>query len=200
LPEILIGVSVLAIAIITATNLIVGITRSNRANMDDLTAYYLASEAIEAVRSVRDTQWMNNLKWTGDASYNFWSRGTGIDFEQGGTYIVSRKAGTQAFASADALTALRSSAPWQISKIKAVEKDSPVTKLHLFKVANLKQFLHLSHTTLGDSLDSKFSRYVSIELVDKAMEVKSTVKWSDKGNERNVTLSTVLTDWKSGPN
>ncbi len=215
LPEVLIGISVLAIAILTATSLFVSITRGNKANMNDLKAYYLASEGIEAVRNIRDTHWFNNIKWTGDLSFNFWStNGTGVDFSQNKTYIISRKLissgnlgstiqGDTAIDNNQKVSLLKASAPWIVSVIDKGNEKMLNTKLS--QVNN--QFIHADHnggfsrSNLTEA--TPFSRYVEVGPLegDKAgaIKVKSVVFWSENGDERDIVLETVLTDWKSGP-
>ncbi len=215
LPEVLIGISVLAIAILTATSLFVSITRGNKANMNDLKAYYLASEGVEAVRNIRDTHWFNNIKWTGDSSFNFWSaNGTGVDFSQNKTYIISRKLissgnlgstiqGDTAIDNNQKVSLLKTSAPWIVSVIDKGSEKMLNTKLS--QVNN--QFIHADHNggfsrrNLTEA--SPFSRYVEVGPLDGdttgAIKVKSVVFWSENGDERDIVLETVLTDWKSGP-
>ena len=63
LTEVMIGMMILTVAIVSATQLLIGIMNSNKAIIHNLQAYYLAQEGIEAVRNIRDTNWLHNKKW-----------------------------------------------------------------------------------------------------------------------------------------
>lgn len=65
LIETMIGLSILTIAIVTATSLLMGLIQSNRQITKTLQAHYLAQEGLEAVRNIRDTNWMRNRQWNG---------------------------------------------------------------------------------------------------------------------------------------
>lgn len=216
LPEVLIGIAVLSIAILTVTNLFVSITRGNKANMDDLRAYYLASEGLEAVRNIRDTHWFNNISWTGDKDFNFWSKtGVPVDFSKSIVVIVSRKLaadgatlsvkGDEHLNNDRKVDLLRENAPWSVSVIKPDEEKTAATRL--LEVND--QFIHPDHnggfTRQSFADASPFSRYIEIEPVDKtqtpikAVKVKSVVFWRENNDERQLVLESVLTDWKAGP-
>lgn len=212
LPEVLIGIAVLAVALVTATSLFVGITRGNKVNMNDLTAYYLAAEGVEAARNIRDTHWFNNIQWTGDAAFKFWGTET-VDFAKKSKYIVSRNISTNlasvvqgeggaSFNNDQKIASIKQSAPWLLSSVGDGELKSSKTKLMM----SGKRYLHQAHNGGfggGSSLQvSAFSRYLEIEPVDdqdKTIKVKSVVFWEENDGPREVVLETILTDWKSGP-
>lgn len=208
LPEVLIGIAVLGVAILTVTNIFVSVSRGNSANMNDLTAYYLASEGVEAVRNIRDTHWYNNIEWTGDKEFQFW--GEAIDFSSKGQYIVSRKLTTELanstlkgekdIANDQKIAAIRNNAPWLITNITDVNSN----KTRLMHIGG--QYIHNEHlTTFGKNTTSQasnFSRYVEVEPVEdkaKTIKVKSVVKWEQTDGPRQIIVETILTDWKSGP-
>lgn len=209
LPEVLIGISVLAMAILTATSLFVGITRNNTANMNDLTAYYLASEGLEAVRNIRDTHWLNNIQWTGDSNFQFW--GENVDFTKNHKYIVSRKlienvanvSGATNMNNTQKVDIIRENAPWQLSLVKDDKLETTTTRL--IRVGN--QYIHADHkggfTRQLFEGASPFSRYVEVAPVEesdvKTIKVKSVVFWYQNNQKIEMVLETVLTDWKSGP-
>ncbi len=86
LTEVMIGMMILTIAIVAATNLLVGLLRSNDNNVKTLQAYYFAQEGIEAARNIRDTNWIYNFDWLGDVNPNaaFLRK-----FEKGAAYGIS---------------------------------------------------------------------------------------------------------------
>ncbi|MBU1019020.1 MAG: prepilin-type N-terminal cleavage/methylation domain-containing protein [Patescibacteria group bacterium] len=63
LIEILIGVSIIAVTMTAMTNLVIVSMRANTFNMNTLQAYYLAEEGLEAMRNMRDSNWMQNYGW-----------------------------------------------------------------------------------------------------------------------------------------
>lgn len=210
LPEIVIGITVLLIAILTSTNLMVSITRSNKVNMNDLAAYYLAAEAVEGVRNIRDTQWLNNLKWTGDSKYDFWagSGAVALDFSEAknGSYILSRKvldanithlaAASSSFDSKH----VKANAPWLINRVSKGDLDNGAAQLVL--AGKSHQLVHSKHLPLLSSglvEKSRFSRHIVVELLtDSKMKVDAIVNWDESGRDREVRISTILTNWKGG--
>ena len=65
LTEVMIGIMILTVAIVSASNLLVSLVKTNRLNVQTLQAYYLAQEGLEAVRNIRDTNWLHNLDFKG---------------------------------------------------------------------------------------------------------------------------------------
>jgi len=63
LIETMIGLMILTIAIVAATSLLIGLIQSNKQIVKSLQAHYLAQEGLEAVRNIRDTNWMRNNNW-----------------------------------------------------------------------------------------------------------------------------------------
>jgi len=72
LTEVMIGMMILTVAIVSATNLLMGLIDSNKTAVKTMQAYYLAQEGVEAVRNVRDSNWLHNKDWLGKDSALIW--------------------------------------------------------------------------------------------------------------------------------
>jgi prepilin-type N-terminal cleavage/methylation domain-containing protein len=65
LPEVIISISVIVMVITAATSILVSVMRNNNDNIDTLVAYGLAQEGIEAMRNIRDSNWVLGLNFDG---------------------------------------------------------------------------------------------------------------------------------------
>lgn len=65
LVEILVAILVLTMAVVSASNFLVSMMRSNAMNTSVLQAYYYSVEGLEAFRNMRDTYFMNYLNFCG---------------------------------------------------------------------------------------------------------------------------------------
>lgn len=112
LTEVMLGIMILTIAIVTSTSILVGIINSNKRNVETLQAYYMAQEGIEAVTNMRDTNWLNNLHWLGDETGVPWGRALDLNEEltlEVNTTPASFRGGEISF---DELSAY---APWSLN-------------------------------------------------------------------------------------
>lgn len=72
LAEVMIAMSVLTVAVVTATSFLTRTINANRNVVSNLQAYYYAQEGIEGVRNVRDTNWLHQREWLGKDSVELW--------------------------------------------------------------------------------------------------------------------------------
>lgn len=77
LIETLIAITLTTVVITAVTGLILMTLLANQRNFHTLQATYLAQESLEAVRFMRDSNWLQNYSWNGGASE--W----GADFDLG---------------------------------------------------------------------------------------------------------------------
>lgn len=191
LTEVMVGIMILTIAVVSATNLLVGLIQSNQNNMKTVQAYYLAQEGIEAVRNVRDSNWLHNNDWLGDESGNPW----GANFKEGGVYALQLKDIAWKTAvesgSLDNLGQLGQYAPWQIGSNGEIYDNGDYMASGLNAGAD----------------DTGFKREISIKKYDctdsdvcpeDAVLVESKVTWTEGVKERAVSLNEVMTNWKGG--
>lgn len=176
LTEVLIGIMILTIAITAATNLLVNLRTSNEANNLTIQAYYYAGAGIEAVRNIRDSNWLHNRDWlAGD----IW----GSAFEPDKTYSVDLTLSSfgqgSNFSGANALQTLALASPFRVSS------GGQAT---VFNVKGEKTIFE------REILISRVEDYEP----DEAILVTSQVTFQLKGKERKVVMKEVLTNWKDG--
>ncbi|MBT3704447.1 prepilin-type N-terminal cleavage/methylation domain-containing protein [Candidatus Peregrinibacteria bacterium] len=191
LTEVLVGVLVLATAIVSASNLLVSMVKSNAANMSSLQAYYYTVEAVEAFRNMRDTHFMHNISFCGQEGVNLFGKdGSFVDgCNDTGYgdyyYAVSVNPGPSAFAAVSG-SDLSASSPWVITPVFDVRgADARVS----------------FNKDISTAVSTDFYRYCEVKPYEdsgfegKAVEVTCYTEWEENGRDRKVMLSTVLTDW-----
>lgn len=187
LTETLVAVLVLTMAIVTATNFIVSMIKSNVMNSNTLQAYYYTQEGIEAFRNMRDTNFMNNVDFCGK-DVDFFGAGSNGFCDNENFYSVEVKLDPAGEVKEE--NAFSSASPWKLS-------TDPDQKVQFYDPVS------------GKSVDTIFTRtckagsYADAEKVldkdfsgGKVVEVVCTTTWDESGNSRKMTLSTILTDWK----
>lgn len=211
LTEVMIGMMILTVAIVSATNLLIGLISSNQNNLTTLQAYYLAQEGLEAVRNIRDTNWLHNQEWLGEDSEQLW-RGSFLPTDDGESYAVNLEHGgfdlgaeaPSSDAPESTLVSISSAKPWSIDSVNnnAIFRNVDVDNVYLGPSKD------------GSSVDTGFKRTIIIKKYDcsdsganlscdeaddnKYVLVESKVEWKLGAKERELTLSEVLTDWKGG--
>lgn len=192
LTEVMIGIMILTVAIVSATSLLVGLMRINQNNLTTLQAYYFAQEGIEAVRNIRDTNWLHNLDWLGAESAQLW----GTNFEIGKDYVVSSRPNPPGCGVVQNLAGLSNCSPWIIS---ALSGDGEAIKIYKPGLGN------------GDEVETPFKRVISVkeydcfnaglcteDETDEFVLVESKVMWNLGSDERELKLHEILTNWKGG--
>lgn len=194
LTEVMIGIMILTVAIVSATNLLVGLISTNQNNLTTLKAYYLAQEGLEAVRNIRDTNWLHNQEWLGEESGGLW----GGSFEVDNSYAVNLEYGAfdqgVSFQSVDDIGTLSAVRPWSIN-IGGEGK--------IFKYSNGND-VYLASEGVGE--DTGFKRTVAIkpyeneegDVLDDYVLVEVKVEWELGSKSRELVLSGILTNWKDG--
>lgn len=196
LTEVMIGIMILTVAIVSATNLLVGLISTNQNNVTSLQAYYLAQEGLEAVRNIRDTNWLHNQDWLGLGSDALW----GGHFEVvGNEYSVNLEGaafnrGITAGLTGD-ISLLNSAKPWSITdgSTGLIYKYSNGPDVYLTSAA-------------GDGENSGFKRIIVIKPYEDSsgsvssgyVLVESKITWQLGSKNRELTLSNILTNWKGG--
>ena len=77
LIETLIAITLITVVLTAVTGLILTTLLANQRNLHSLQGMYLAQEGLEAVRFMRDSNWLHNYSWDGGSSE--W----GADFDLG---------------------------------------------------------------------------------------------------------------------
>lgn len=193
LTEVIIGIMILTVAIVAATSLLVGLINSNKDNMKTVQAYYLAQEGIEAVRNVRDSNWLHNNNWLGDSSNAPWHG----KFEVNHSYDLQLRevgwtTGVENMGGNEDLNQLTPVAPWEI-----IGGGDKIYDNENYLISGLS----------GNSKDTGFKREITFKdyacesddsdwCPAEAVLVESKVSWNE--GKREVVLSEVMTDWKGG--
>lgn len=192
LTEVLIGMMILTVAIVTATNILVGLINTNKNVVKVQQAYFLAIEGIEAMRNIRDTNWLNNVDFRGRTDL------LGA-ISEGGEYVVGINSMSWKNSVKSSVSDISRFKTWDLF-LKNGEND----KVCIFDEDG-GQYFGLCGAVSGK--DSGFRRVVRISnycdtpgksLCENSFKVESIVSYSDLDNVKEVSLSAVLTDWKGG--
>lgn len=170
LTEVMIGMMILTVAIVSSTSLLMGLIKTNENVVKSMQAYFLAQEGVEAVRSMRDTNWLNNL-----------------DFREGildGDYYLARKDVVASYAEGMEVSLFN---PWEVGVEDLCFRDGvgyvacePGVEPEFKRVVNVAE-------ACPDEL-------VADDLCKDSFIVRSTVSFDDK----EVYLEEKLTNWKGG--
>ena len=186
LTEVMIGIMILTVAIVSASNMLVTLLKANEVNLTSLQAYYFAEEGLEGFRNIRDTNWLHNENWLGSSDIEpLWGKipelgdgdfGDSFGLEYSESFLNAPDVNSNSLSQAQ--VAIYS--PWRI-----VEDSSKVGS------------------------DNDFTRSIRIQQYsgctpelgcenDKTVLVESKVEWSIGADDRELVLYTILTDWKGG--
>ncbi|MCX6735238.1 MAG: prepilin-type N-terminal cleavage/methylation domain-containing protein [Candidatus Peregrinibacteria bacterium] len=212
LTEVMIGMMILTVAIVSASNLLTGIIDSNRNNLTTLQAYYLSQEGLEIVRNIRDTNWLHNKDWLGNDkdSMQIWG-GKLIVGKNDNIVNVVDAAGTKSFvkqdspdfAKAPTSGEVRAESPWEISSgagkiyrhgMLSVDKPFLDSNVVIDGDTGFKRTIGISQYDC--SYLSKYS--VNLCVTGKFILVQSKIDWNIGAKPRSLVLSEVLTNWKGG--
>ncbi len=182
LVEVLVAVSLLSATIITISALTISMMRANSLNHNHLVATELAREGLEITRNIRDTNWKYYRHWL-------------TDIHDGADSPYTFSVDSQGL----------SGNVWNVF-VPASDDDSL-----LYKNDNLLGYTEYTHS--GDSADATpYHRTVTVtpvmdnsddldaslpaEYVLKVL-VESKVWWNYRGQDKEITLYTELTDWNN---
>ena len=213
LLEVIIAIFILSLGATTASNLVISAVQSNSFSRDNLVAMNLAKEGIEAVKNIRDSNW---LKFSSDKT-NCWNQMPGADdcaYGAGGGDDNRIKAGNY---TVDLDT---TSMAWSLAEVGSVlTLDNANTDNSAYQLSvadqiigdqnnsNLTVPLYVSGSSTGTK--SKFYRMVQVKYIDETgakiplssdsnpdtMLVTSVVEWKGGSAIHNVTLKTILTNY-----
>jgi len=211
LVETLIGLMILTIAIVAATSLLIGLLKSNQFVVKNLQAHYLAQEGLEAVRNIRDTNWMHNLDWK-DGKADFLGQ---IQVPENGDvkkYVIGiNPSGFSSNAIADQNVISSLPKTWTFVPYDGASlADSKIYLCGDEGAESLQYFSDAEGCASGTA--TEFARYIEVsrpgycfdesgsqnteveDLCKNAMLVKAVVEFENN----KVELSEVLTNWKGG--
>jgi prepilin-type N-terminal cleavage/methylation domain-containing protein len=193
LTEVMIGMMILTVAIVTASNLLVTLMRANENNVKSLQAFYLAQEGIELVRNVRDTNWIHNMEWDGDSEEqrDLWGGWISGDFK-----LEPLSSGWNSVPDNPKLDNLIDLRPYLPEHFTQASSDLPI-------------FKHVGGYLSSDNIDSTsvstgFVRNINVKAGEQCAEdeecllVTSTVTWKVGSKDQSLELQELLTNWKDG--
>lgn len=189
LTEVMIGMTILTIAIVSATSLLVGLISTNQNNLHTLQANYLAMEGIEGVRNIRDTNWLHNRDWLGGIPA-LWGTAFVVPEGVAGENLYSLILENQAFLQGKAEAAvagvqgLSGSKTWTVVD-SAGEGVNWVNGVD----SGFKRTVAINKYDCGEIDESGCNNYVL---------VVAKVSWLEGAKEREVSMSEVMTNWKGG--
>lgn len=218
LPEILIAMSILSIVVFSATNLMVSVVRSNNENVNRFVAYGLAQEGLEAVRNIRDSNWLLQANFRGEIKGKaLW--GTSLYADSGKSFFVIDQGATDnssvQAASVNENT-ISTYTPWKLSPLNNYGSEESIQTSDFVKLWYVPEEgnEHYTHDAFASgALPTAFGRYVMVEPEDyfldgtasdgtggsaeknKKIKVTSVVFWKESNRNLEVRLTTELTDW-----
>jgi len=213
LVEIIVAFSVLVLVIFASTNLLVSIIRSNSENVNTLTAYGLAQEGLEAMRNIRDSNWLLGADFQGKVGANcLWPGDVCLPGSIGDTRVFALKFNEVQSLGFGTVSSdqIQNYAPWELKEVSSSPTDPVfVQETQLYKSTSEETDVVwyqpcFSPCTLDPSL---FLRFIEVEPFPYATDatkvkkyrVSSVVRWQEIGRQKEVRLTTELTDWKGGP-
>jgi prepilin-type N-terminal cleavage/methylation domain-containing protein len=216
LIEVMVSISIITIVVLSSATLLVSIVRSNNSNIHRMVAYGLAQEGLEAMRNIRDSNWLLNASFDGklgSAGNVIWGQvlpGAG----QKAYYKVDAVAPNSAAGTiTSAMIAVY--APWKLSILSGDSEDryAKSDDTRLFQAAFGEDgIIFYTHESVRGATVSPYHRYLIVsalsydgntdgDTVDTFLEtakyrVTSVVAWSEYGRDTEVRLDTEITDWK----
>lgn len=163
--EVLMALSVMIIVVLAVTSLTIQNIRVNQRNIHNLQAQYLNIEAIEAFRSVRDSNNLNNYFWLGKDGAFFGA--SFEDLEESGEYFTIR--------ASDQVDEING--PWQINKVNIEEDDLSLDD------GIFDRYLYIMPVSYDED------GYI------EKIYLETHVTWDERGKEQDLSLFTYLTNW-----
>jgi prepilin-type N-terminal cleavage/methylation domain-containing protein len=199
LIELIIATAIMVIVVLSATTLLVSIIRSNAENVHRLTAYGLCQEGLEAVRNIRDSDWLLGANFEGKVGKYGTVQPWGADFPSA---TGESRNYTVEFRDPDLISVTTSAgllnvAPWVLNELGAETDLGSSDKTQLYKVFHQVPVPETRYSYSRSDNKSLFHRYVTVKREDaKKYRVTSIVNWQEGGILKEVRLDTELTAWK----
>lgn len=166
LIETIIAITLITVVMTAVTGLILTTLLANERNTHTLQATFLAQEGLEAMRYMRDSNWLQNYSW--DQAGDLW----GQDF-----HVSSTNPSITLY--------LNNKSCVEPSPCFALSNDPAEGIITLDNGFEFTRTL-----TIESVLDAVNSP------IQDAVMVTAAVAWTERGETRSVELSTTLTDWK----
>lgn len=188
LLEVIIALALITITFVAVTSLVSQNLQTNVLNRNFITAHYLNAEAIEVVRNMRDSNWLQNFSF--NAQTPEWLWGPSLWPQSGTRQVVKVEHRTGG------------DSPWQlIPTIAGFEGNE------LYLVTDPLAGRSYAHESNGQK--SSFARYIELEIVNDPdltrhqelppLKVTAVTMFKVGKRDQELRYSTLFTDWKQGP-
>lgn len=178
LIELVIGITLLTVGIVSVFSVALFSINLNQENMMKVQALELCREGMEIVRNIRDSNWKNNYPpYHGTPIW-------GESLDTAKTVLVS--------------PSFEDNIPWIVRSIDLSQKES----YRVRKLAKGESYVF----THAEGEETPFYRYIEIVPLDQQLQpstipsdilsVTAHVLWTDGGKEKQVELSTIITNWR----
>lgn len=180
LIQTIIAIVILATALSGAVVLMGTVITETAFNKNRIVALYLAQECLELARNARDSAWKQNLPWDcsfpeKDKSYRIWS--TPESLPGGGTTSCQNQLGLQIDAPHP---------PFNLSlENNTIFHETP------WNPSSGKGMIFQRRLTLSDILYKNNDPLAS----PKQMTITCTISWPQRGDDGEISMSEVLTNW-----
>lgn len=214
LVEIIVALSVIVLVILASTNLLVSVIRSNSENVNTLTAYGLAQEGLEALRNIRDSNWLLGADFQGKVGAKcLWAGGVCLPETVGVKKVFAVQFNQSQPMGVGTVTSdqIPNYSPWELKDITPSTPGGEVpvqdSQLYVAPSPDGETVWYQPCFSLCTFEPSLFSRFVEVQPLSygsdltkvKKYRVSSVVRWKEPGRDKEVRLTTELTDWKGGP-
>ncbi len=210
LPEVIVAFSVLILVIMASTSVVVSVIRGNQENENTLAAYFLAQEALEGARNIRDSNWLLGADFQGNIESGcIWEACLPSTVGQKQYFTIDRKNNNFSTPGSVGSREIQQYAPWKLKNITINgQADESASRLFSFENGRLG---HVSESVESGSafsaaLPGKFHRYLEITpksygdgaLTTAKYQVFAVVTWIEGSRNKQIRLGTELTNWKGG--
>jgi len=170
LLEVLLAITFITVVFTAITGLILMTLQVNSKNTRTLQATYLAQESLEAMRYIRDSNWLQNYAW--DEGEDQW----GANFT-----LASGEKESEFYL----VEAGEAGAYWSLSPVSSYNEEDGVVTLD-----SGEEFTRtIVISEVPDEQDPNISR-------EDALTVTAVISWNQRGFDTSVELSTILTNWQ----
>ncbi len=172
LIEVIVGITMLLMTAIAALSLSQTVIRTESFNEKRVMAYNLAQQVMEETRRSRDSSW-DDLKST-----TKWSAGADVSETIDDAEVLLGSESGDSFECQVVGTE---------SKLNCeVENEEFIVSRAIEPIVNFQSLHDIDSSLRGSGIDEDLARKVVV-----------TVEWDERGMKRDISLSTVLTDWKA---
>lgn len=211
LPEVIVAFSVLVLVIVSASNVLAVVMRTNADNVNSLVAYGLAQEGLENMRFIRDSNFVLGLDFDGTAKGkpSVWvDKLFDKGFGSSSNFILINN---DRVGSTCTQANLSNCLPVSLKKVDGdVDSLVKAASTLVYRVGGKDEVFSFVQSSDGQPANSVATQYhrvihvqpfkvnpvVGVPSDYDSIRVSSMVFWIAGGIEKKVVLTSELTDWK----